>query len=220
MTQRFDPKEFLDRISRKNIRTRLAGEVIFKQGAPADHVYYLQSGRAKETVASEHGRVAVVGMLEPGFFFGTSALDGGGISRLSTVTALIPSVVVEINKEAMNDALMSDPRFAQLFMAYLLDRNSQIEAEKIDLLFNSSEKRLAQKLLILAHFGSDDPPQIIGPEITQEMLANMIGTTRPRVNLFLVKFRRLGFIKYNGGIEVMPSLLKALLQETPETTEK
>src|SRR5260221_253913 len=120
MTQRFDPKEFLDRISRKNIRARQAGEIIFKQGAPADHVYFLQSGLAKETVASEHGRHAVVGMLEPGLFFGTGALDGDGIPRLSSATALIPSVVIEISKEAMNDALISDPRFAQLFMAYLL----------------------------------------------------------------------------------------------------
>lgn len=213
----FDPRKFVENVgSGKVITDHKPGHVIFKQGETAEHVYYLQSGRAKETVRSEHGKEAVVGVLEAGHFFGTSALDGGTV-RLSTVVAVTTCLVTEITKDAMNRALR-EPRFAQLFMAYLLHHNSKIEAEKIDLLFNSREKRLAQRLLILAHIG-DGGPQVIGPEITQEMLADMIGTTRPRVNHFLNKFRRLGFIKYDGGpgIEVLPTLLRAVLQETPGT---
>lgn len=216
--RQFDPLNFLASVgSGKTITTHAPGEVIFKQGTHADLVYYLQNGKAKETVESEHGgKDAVVGVLEPGLFFGTSALDGGAI-RLSTVVAVTTCVVTAITIDAMKKVL-KEPRFAQLFMAYLLHHNSKIEAEKVDLLFNSSEKRLARKLLMLAHV-AEGPPQIIGPEITQEMLSMMIGTTRPRVNHFLNKFRKLGFIKYNGGIMVQPSLLKAVLQETPSIEE-
>jgi CRP/FNR family transcriptional regulator, cyclic AMP receptor protein len=212
--RQFDPLAFLASVgSGKTITTHKPGEIIFKQGSHAELVYYLQKGKAKETVESEQGgKDAVVGMLEPGFFFGTSALDGAG-ARLSTVVAVTTCVVTAITISAMKKVL-KEPRFTQLFVAYLLHHNSQIEAEKVDLLFNSSEKRLARKLLILAHVG-EGPAQIIGPEITQEMLSTMIGTTRPRVNHFLNKFRKLGFIKYNGGIMVQPSLLKAVLQETP-----
>lgn len=219
----FDPEKFVKRVgSGKTITEYKSGDVIFQQGAPAEHVYYLQSGRAKEVARSEHGKVAVVGMIEAKQFFGTSAIDGTP-TRLSTVVAVTACVVTEITKEAMKDAL-KEPHFARLFMAYLLHHNSQIEAEKIDLLFNSSEKRLAQRLLVLAHIG-EDSPRIIGSEITQEMLADMIGTTRPRVNSFLVKFRRLGFIRYitdpqrkgHNGIEVLPALLRAVLTEAPGT---
>lgn len=213
--QRFDPRNFLGRVGDgKSVRDYRPSEVIFRQKAPAEHVFYLQSGRAKETVTSEQGKEAITGVLEAGLFFGTNAVDAG-TSRLSTVIAVTHCVVTAITREAMNRALQ-DPRFAQLFVAYLLYHNSKIEAEKIDLLFNSSEKRLAQRLLILARV-SDGAPQRIGPEITQEMLADMIGTTRPRVNYFLNKFRKLGFIRYNGGIEVLPALLRAVLQESPTT---
>lgn len=213
----FNPRSFLGRVgSGKTITVHQRGDVIFKQGEAADLVFYLQSGRAKETVTTEQGRIAVVGMLEPGFFFGTNSLDGGEL-HLSTVSAVTTCTVTAITKAAMTNALR-EPNFSQLFIAYLLHHSSQIEAEKINLLFNSSEKRLAQKLLILAHVG-DGPLQQIGPEITQEMLADMIGTTRPRVNYFLNRFRKLGFIKYNGGITVLPPLLKAVLQETPGIKE-
>lgn len=217
-TTGFDPKQFIERVGTgKTISEHGPGQIIFKQGSTASHIFYLQSGRAKESVTSDLGKEAVVGVLEPGHFFGTSALDGGRV-RVSTVVAVTTCIVTMITKDAMHHAL-KEPRFSQLFVAYLLQYNSKIEAEKVDLLFNSSEKRLAQKLLILAHVG-EGQPQIIGPEITQEMLAAMIGTTRPRVNKFLNKFRKLGFINYNGpGIEVLPSLLKAVLQDGPETEE-
>lgn len=211
--RRFDPQTFLASVGQgKTITNHSPGEIIFKQGADADAVFYLQSGKAKETVESEQGKDAVVGVLEPGMFFGTSAVDGGTV-RVSTVAAVTTCTVTAITIAEMKKALR-EPKFAQLFMAYLLHHNSKIEAEKVDLLFNSSEKRLARKLLMLAHVG-EGPPQIIGPEITQEMLANMIGTTRPRVNLFLNKFKKIGLIKYNGGIVVLPGLLRAVLLETP-----
>lgn len=207
----FDPRSFLERVGEgKRIILFRQGETVFRQGTPAAHVYYLREGKAKETVLSETGKDAVVGMIDPGMFFGSSSLDDGGQWH-STVTAIVPCIVTEITVPAMRQALQQ-PLFSQLFMAYLLRHNSTIEAEKVNLLFNRIEKRLAQKLLILAHFG-DGPPQVIGPEITQEMLAEMIGTTRPRVNHFLNKFRRMGFIKYNGGITVMPSLLRTLLHD-------
>lgn len=218
MTKRFDPKSFLEGVGDgKTITSHRAGEIIFKQGTPAQHVFYLRSGKAKETVASEQGKEAVVGMLEPGLFFGTSSLDGDHL-RLSTVTTIAPSTITAITKDAMMKAL-NEPVFAQLFVAHLLHHNSRIEAEKVDLLFNSSEKRLAQKLLILAH-SKEGRLQMIGPEITQEMLADMIGTTRPRVNYFLNRFQKMGFIKKNGGITVLPALLKAVLQETPASREE
>lgn len=213
--KRFNPKLFLERVGAgKTITDHEPGAVIMKQGTPADQVFYLQSGRATETVTSEHGKDAVVGMLEPGVFFGTSAIDGG-VNRFSTVTALTRCTVTAIEKNAMKEAL-KEPRFAQLFMAYLLHHNSKIEAEKVDLLFNNREKRLAQRLLILAHVGEEGMSHVIGPEITQEMLADMIGTTRPRVNYFLNRFRKMGFIKYNDdGILVMPGLLRAVLYDKP-----
>lgn len=215
--RRFDPQAFLEQVGAgKTITEHAAGAVIFRQNELADAVFYLQRGNAKESVTSEQGKEAVVGVLGPGLFFGTSALDGGRL-RLSTVVAITPCTVTAISKAAMKAAL-TEPPFAQLFMAYLLAHNSKIEAEKVDLLFNSSEKRLAQRLLILAHVG-EGPAQLIGKEITQEMLAEMIGSTRPRVNLFLNKFRRLGFIRYNGGIRVQPGLLRAVLQDTPGRKE-
>lgn len=212
-----DPKQFIDRVAEgKRIRRYRQGEAVFKQREPANHVFYLREGRAKETVSSETGDNAVVGMIEPGMFFGSSSLDDGGYWH-STVTAIVPCSVTEITVDAMRLALQ-DPLFAQLFMAYLIHHNSTIEVEKAELLFNSSEKRLAKKLLLLAHYGNG-PTQKIGPEITQEMLAEMIGTTRPRVNHFLNKFRKLGFIKYNGGIEVLPTLFRMVLQDKPPGRE-
>lgn len=212
--RRFDPKSFLAHVGAgKKVNRYRPNEVVFKQGEPADLVFYLQSGRAKESVASDQGKEAVVGMLEPGFFFGTGSMDGTR-SWTSTVTAVTECLVTSITTDAMKAAL-KEPVFAQLFMVYLLEHTTRIEAEKIDLLFNSTEKRLARRLLILAHVG-DGKPEVIGPEITQEMLGEMIGTTRPRVNFFLNRFRSLGLIRYNDetGITVMPGLLRSVLMDS------
>lgn len=220
-----DPQLFLERIGEgKTITSFRAGEIVFKQGTPATAVYYLQTGKAKESVTSDQGKDAVVDLLEPGFFFGINSLNGrnhgqaASVIRMSTVTAITRCVVTILTAEAMTDAL-KDPTFSQFFLMYLLQTNHRIEAEKIDLLLNPSEKRLAQKLLMLAHFG-EGPTQTIGPEITQEMLAEMIGTTRPRVNFFLNRFRNNGLIKYNGGITVLPGLLTAVLLDGDNKVDK
>jgi CRP/FNR family transcriptional regulator, cyclic AMP receptor protein len=210
---RFDPEAFLSRAGEGKTITKLkAGEIIYKQGEPATMVYYLQTGRVKVTVISEHGKEAVVGILEPGQFFGESTLDGAH-ARLTTVVALLPSVITEITKDTMMNHLVHEPAFLQLFIVYLLHRNSRIEADLMDQLFNSSEKRLARLLLLLAKSGANKRPHVISPDISQEMLAEMIGTTRPRVNHFMNKFRKLGLIKYNGEIEVNTSLLDAALNQ-------
>lgn len=216
VTKRFSPKIFLERAGEgRKVTGYKTGQIIFTQGTPAEHVYYLQLGVAKETVTTERGKQAVVNMIEPGSFFGMNSLDGIPL-RYSTTTTIAPCVVTEISATAMWDALLV-PTFAQLFLRHLVGHNSRVEAEKIALLFNTIEKRLAQKLLILAHFG-DGPARKIGPEVTQEMLAEMIGSTRTHVNHFLNKFRRLGFIKYNGGITVLPGLLDALLDGKKRST--
>jgi CRP-like cAMP-binding protein len=213
---RFDPKAFLTKVGEGKTITRYKpGEIIFKQGEPAGAVYYLQYGSVKESVVSDQGREAVVGMLEPGLFFGTACLDGPAV-RASTATAVKASMVTAIAKEAMNAMLNGRLEFAQLFRVYQLHLTSRLEADKIDLLFNSIEKRLARALLILAHVGADREPQKIGADISQELIAEMIGTTRPRVNYFMTKFRKLGYIKYNGGIEVSPQLLSIVMNDLPK----
>src|SRR5882672_9446860 len=212
---RFDPKAFLTKVGEGKTITRYKpGEIIFKQGEPAGAVYYLQYGSVKESVVSDQGREAVVGMLEPGLFFGTACLDGPEV-RTSTATAVKASMVTAISREAMNAMLNGRLEFAQLFRVYQLHLTSRLEADKIDLMFNSIEKRLARALLILAHYGSATPRKI-GPDISQELIAEVIGTTRPRVNHFMTKFRKLGLIKYNGGIEVSPALL-SFVNELPKT---
>lgn len=212
----FDPKAFLAKIvNGVHTRERKAGDVIFVQGGKAASVFYIQSGRVKVTVRSEQKKEATVGVLESGQFFGEGCLNDGPV-RMTTTRATIASVITEIPKAVMQKALATEPAFAQLFMAYLIRRNSRIEQDLMDHLFNSSEKRLARLLLLLAHFGTDDPPQVITEDINQEMLAEMIGATRQNVNKFMNKFRRLGLIKYNGHIEVNKALLNAVLHEKPE----
>lgn len=213
---RFDPKAFLSREGEgKTITKFKTGEIIYKQGEPATMVHYLQTGRVKVSVISEHGKEAVVGILEPGQFFGETTLEGTH-TRLTTTVTLMPSVITTITKDTMMEFLMREPTFLQLFITYLLHRNRRIEADLMDQLFNSSEKRLARLLLLLAHSGTAEKPHVIPADISQEMLAEMIGTTRPRVNHFMNKFRKLGFIKYNGEIEVNTSLLNAVLHEKRE----
>jgi len=191
---------------------------IFEQGDVAETVFYLQKGRVKLTVLSEQGKEAVVAILEPGQFFGEGCMNGHKL-RISTTTAMETCVVTSVTKAAMIAAVHDEPEFSELFMTYLLTRNSRIEEDLIDQLFNSSERRLARLLLLLANFGKEGAPQPIGPHISQETLAEMIGTTRSRVSFFMNKFRKLGFINYNGHIEVNSSLLSAVLHDRPALKE-
>jgi CRP/FNR family cyclic AMP-dependent transcriptional regulator len=212
----FDPKAFLARVGTgKTILKFEKNQHVFEQGDVADSVFYLQKGQVKLTVVSEQGKEAVVGILEPGQFFGEGCLNGHPL-RIATTTAMEESVITSITKEAMIATLRTEPKFSELFMAYLLTRNSRIEEDLIDQLFNSSEKRLARLLLLLAHFGEEGRSQSILLNISQETLAEMIGTTRSRVSAFMNKFRKLGLISYNGKIEVHNSLLNAVLREKPE----
>jgi CRP/FNR family transcriptional regulator, cyclic AMP receptor protein len=211
----FDPKVFLAKVGTgKAILEYRKNQIIFAQGAIADSVFYVQRGRVKVTVISEQGKEAVVGILEPGQFFGEGCLNGHPL-RIGTTTAMENCVITSITKDAMIAVLHDEPKFAELFMAYLLTRNGRIEEDLVDQLFNSSEKRLARLLLLLANFGKEGPPRPILGELSQETLAEMIGTTRSRVSFFMNKFRRLGFIDYNGKIEVHNSLLNAVLHDKP-----
>jgi CRP/FNR family cyclic AMP-dependent transcriptional regulator len=188
---------------------------IFQQGDVADTVYYIQKGKIKLTVLSKHEKEAVVGILGPGQFFGEGCMNGHTL-RISTTTALEQCRITAITKQAMKLALHEQPKLSELFVAYLLTRNSRIEEDLIDQLFNSSERRLARLLLLLSQFGKEGTPQLISPDISQETLADMIGTTRSRVSHFMNKFRKLGLISYNGRIEVNNALLDAVLRDKPE----
>ena len=211
----FDAKVFLAKVGAgKQVLEFHKNQHVFEQGDVAGTVFYIQTGRVKLTVLSEQGKEAVVGILEPGQFFGEGCLNGHRL-RIATTTAMEECVITSITKEAMIAALRSEPKFSELFMAYLLTRNSRVEEDLIDQLFNSSEKRLARLLLLLAHFGTEGAPQPIPLDISQETLAEMIGTTRSRVSYFMNKFRKLGLISYNGKIEVHNSLLNAVLHEKP-----
>jgi len=211
-----DPRVFLAKVGvGKTVLEFHKNQNIFSQGDVADTVFYLQKGRVKLTVLSEQGKEAVVAILEPGQFFGEGCLNGHPL-RIATTTAMEECLVTSITKEAMIALLHTEPKFSEMFMAYLLTRNSRVEEDLIDQLFNSSEKRLARLLLLLAHFGKEGSPRPINPSISQETLAEMIGTTRSRVSYFMNKFRKLGLISYNGKIEVHNSLLSAVLHDKPE----
>jgi CRP/FNR family transcriptional regulator, cyclic AMP receptor protein len=212
----FDPRKFLAIVGEgKTILEFRKDQVVFAQGDTADAVFYIQKGRVKVVVISEQGKEAVVGIFGPGHFFGEGCMNGHSL-RIATTTALEDCLVTAITKTAMVAVLHDQPKFSEMFMAYLLTRNSRIEEDLIDQLFNSSEKRLARLLLLLANFGKEGSPQPIIPNISQETLAEMIGTTRSRVSFFMNKFRKLGFISYNGKIEVNSSLLNAVLYDKPE----
>jgi CRP-like cAMP-binding protein len=215
----FDPKNFLAKVGTgKQVLEFHKNQHVFEQGDVADTVFYIQKGEVKLTVLSEHGKEAVVAILEPGQFFGEGCMNGHR-RRISTTTTMEDSVITSITKQAMLAALHDEPKFSEMFMAYLLTRNSRIEEDLIDQLFNSSERRLARMLLLLANFGKAGSPQSISPNISQETLAEMIGTTRSRVSHFMNKFRKLGLIDYNGHIEVHNSLLSAVLHEKPQLEE-
>jgi CRP/FNR family transcriptional regulator, cyclic AMP receptor protein len=211
----FDVQGFLARVGDgKTLLEFQKNQNVFEQGDAADTVFYIQKGKVKITVLSDQGKEAVVGMLQPGQFFGEGCMNGHAL-RISTATAMEKCVITSITKLAMVTALREEPLFSEAFMAYLLTRNSRIEEDLIDQLFNSSERRLARMLLVLANFGKEGSPQPIIPNISQETLAEMIGTTRSRVSFFMNKFRKLGLISYNGHIEVHSSLLSAVLHDKP-----
>jgi len=215
----FDPHVFLANVGAgKTILEFQKNENVFAQGDAADSVFYIQKGKIKLTVMSKQEKEAVVGILGPGQFFGEGCMTGHTL-RISTTTAMEDCVITAITKQAMNATLHDQPKFSELFVAYLLTRNSRIEADLIDQLFNSSERRLARMLLLLSQFGKAGAPQPISPNISQETLADMIGTTRSRVSHFMNKFRKLGLISYNGHIEVNSSLLDAVLRDKPELKE-
>ena len=192
------PKHFSPKWAReKRYAKYQKDQVVFSQGEVADAVFYIQKGKVKLTVLSEQGKEAVVAILEPGQFFGEGCLNGHPL-RIATTTAMDECVITRIAKAAMIATLHDEPDFSELFMSHLLHRNSRIEEDLVDQLFNSSEKRLARLLLLLANFGKHGKPEPIVGKISQETLAEMIGTTRSRVSFFMNKFRKLGFIEYNG----------------------
>jgi CRP/FNR family transcriptional regulator, cyclic AMP receptor protein len=211
----FEPQNFLAKVGvGKTISKCQKDQIIFSQGDVADTVFYIQTGRVKVVVLSDQGKEAVVGILEAGQFFGEGCMNGHDL-RVATTTALEECLLTAIGKSTMIAVLHDEPKFSELFVAYLLKRNSRIGEDLVDQLFNSSEKRLARLLLLLANFGKEGNPTPIKPNISQETLAEMIGTTRSRVSFFMNKFRKLGFISYNGKIEAHRSLLNAVLYEKP-----
>jgi len=212
-TSTFDPKAFLATVSRgRTVSDYRKDDVVFLQSSPAEAVFYVQKGKIKIVVASKQGKEAVIAILGPGDFFGEGCLIGQPL-RLSTARAMAESEVMRVSKGEMIRVLHAEPAFGELFMAHLLTRNSRIEEDLVDQLFNSSEKRLARTLLILANFGKDGGPQPITTTISQATLAEIIGTTRPRVSHFMNKFRKLGFIEYNGHLQIHSSLLSVLLRD-------
>jgi CRP/FNR family transcriptional regulator, cyclic AMP receptor protein len=195
------------------------GQIVFSQGEVADAVFYIQQGKIKLTVVSEQGKEAVVAILGPGQFFGEGCLNGHPL-RIATTKAMDQCVITRLEKATMVATIHDQPEFSDFFMSYILTRNSRVEEDLIDQLFNSSEKRLARLLLLLANFGKEGKPEPIVGKFSQQTLANMIGTTRARVSFFMNKFRRLGFIDYNGKLEVHTSLLNMVLHEKPEIKTK
>jgi CRP/FNR family cyclic AMP-dependent transcriptional regulator len=187
-------------------------QFIFTQGDPADSVFYIQQGKVKVTVLSEHGKEAVVAIHGKGEFFGEGCLTGQPL-RLATASAMTECVIMRIVKATIVSLLHDEPAFSELFMSYVLTRNARVEADLVDHLFNSSEKRLARLLLLMANFGKEGKPEPVIAKVSQEVLAEMVGTTRSRINLFMNKFRKLGFIEYNGDIKVHSALLNVVLHD-------
>jgi CRP/FNR family cyclic AMP-dependent transcriptional regulator len=209
----FDPQAFLDSagVARK-VKEFRKKETIFTQGDPAKNVLYIQKGGVTLSVVNETGKEAVVAVLAPGDFFGEGCLAGQSV-RMGSATAITATTVLVIERKEMIRILHAEHAFSDRFISYMLSRNIRIEEDLVDQLFNSSEKRLARTLLLLARYGKEDKPQKMVPKISQELLAEMIGTTRSRVNFFMNKFRKLGFIKYNGGLHIDTSLLSVVLHE-------
>jgi CRP/FNR family cyclic AMP-dependent transcriptional regulator len=212
----FDPKSFLAKIGDGHgVGKYRRDHIVFSQGDPADAVFYVQKGKVKLTVVSEHGKEAVIAILGTDEFFGEGCLAGQP-QRIATVTTMTDSVIARLEKTAIIQVIHQEPAFSEMFIAHLLGRSIRVEADLVDQLFNSSEKRLARLLLLLANFGKEGSPEPMIAKISQETLAEMIGTTRSRVSFFMNKFRKLGFIDYNGGIEVHSSLLNVVLHDQPQ----
>jgi len=212
----FSPKSFLAKVGEGRSMARYGkDDVVFAQGDPADAVFYIQKGKVKVTVVSEQGKEAVVAILGADEFFGEASLAGQE-QRIATVVTMADSLIARLEKAAIIRVLHQEPAFSEMFIAHLLVRTMRAEADLVDQLFNSSEKRLARLLLLLANFGKEGKPEPVIPKISQETLAEMIGTTRSRVSFFMNKFRKLGFIDYNGGIAVHSSLLNVVLHDQPQ----
>ena len=211
--QVFDPEAFLAKVATgKSVIQYRNKQIIFAQGDLANAVFYVQKGRVKLTVVSKSGREAVIGIIGAGAFFGEGCLAGHPV-RMARASTMTDCSLVRLQKKAINRLLHAEPEFSALFLAYVLSRNIRIEEDLVDQLFNSSEKRLARVLLLLANFGKEGKPELIIPKVSQETLAEIVGTTRPRVSFFMNKFRKLGFISYNGGLEVHNSLLSVILHD-------
>jgi CRP/FNR family cyclic AMP-dependent transcriptional regulator len=209
----FDLRAFLDTagLSRKIVKFRRS-EKIYSQGDAAKGVHYIQEGAVRLSVVSEGGKEAVIAILGPGDFFGEGCLAGQPVC-MGTATAILPTSILFIEKSEMMRVLHAEHELSDIFISHMLTRNIRIEEDLVDQLFNSSEKRLARALLLLARYGKEDQPHGVLPKISQETLAEMIGTTRSRVNFFMNKFRKMGFIKYNGTLQINTSLLSIVLHE-------
>jgi CRP/FNR family cyclic AMP-dependent transcriptional regulator len=219
-TRPFNAKVFLNTVdSGKTVATYSKNQRIFSQGDPADSVFYLQKGTVKVFVVSTQGKEAVVALHGSGDFFGEGCLTGQEL-RLATVSAITDCVITRLDKASITRVLHDEPRFSEMFMSFLLARNARVEEDLVDQLFNSSEKRLARLLLLMANFGKEGEPQRVIGKLSQETLAEMVGTTRSRVSTFMNKFRKLGFIEYNGKLEVHNSLLNVVLHDNPHLRKR
>jgi CRP-like cAMP-binding protein len=219
ITAHFDPAVFLETAAKgRIIATHQKKQIIFSQGDTADSVVYIKSGKVKVTVVSKQGKEAVVAILGADQFVGEGCLIGQP-KRLATATAMTECVTMRVDKAEIVRVLHDEPTFSRMFVSHILARNARVEEDLVDQLFNSTEKRLARVLLLMANFGKDGRPEPIIAKISQETLAEMIGTTRSRVSHFMNKFRQLGFISYNGHLEVHSSLLSVLLSEAPSSVE-
>jgi CRP-like cAMP-binding protein len=213
LKQLFDPKLFLARVGEgRTVAEYAKDQVVFSQGDPANAVFYIQKGKIKLTVVSNNGKEAVIAILDSGDFLGEGCLTTQPL-RMATATAISDCSIVRLEKAAMIRVLRDEPAFSEMFLAYVLSRNMRIEEDLVDQLFNSSEKRLARVLLLMANFGKEGKPEPVIAKISQETLAGMIGTTRSRVSFFMNKFRKMGFIEYNGGLHVNSSLLNIVLHD-------
>jgi CRP/FNR family transcriptional regulator, cyclic AMP receptor protein len=209
----FDPKLFLAKVGDERASTEYSKDhVVFSQGDPANAVFYIQTGKIKLTVVSNAGKEAVIAILGSGDFLGEGCLTAQPL-RMTTAIAISDCAIVRLERAAMIRLLHEEPAFCEMFLAYVLSRNMRIEEDLVDQLFNSSEKRLARVLLLLANFGKEGKPEAVITKISQETLAEMIGTTRSRVSFFMNKFRKMGFIEYNGGLHVNSSLLNIVLHD-------
>jgi len=213
-TRLFDPNAFLARAGiGRTVHHFSQKQTVFSQGERADAVFYIQEGKVRLSVVSKQGKSATIALLGPGDFLGEGCISSDQALRLATATAITRCSVLRIEKNELLRTIHEEHGFSDLFVAYLIERHNRTQADLVDQLFNSSEKRLARALLILARFGKEGRSETLIPDISQETLAEMIGTTRPRVNFFMNRFRKLGFIKYNGGLQVHSSLLSVVLHE-------